>query len=264
VSEHLDLDALADVLAGEASPEHLQTCAPCQARLAELSAALPAVNAALAALPVPEPPADLDLAVTPASVTVLPVTGERRRVRWLPALAGIAAAAVLITGGVLYSQRSTRHPTTDLAGVGAAHYTVSSTGTDYAPDGKALRAQLPTLLGVAAPKVLASKGATTTRDSTALSAPAPSAERMAPALTAPDPLALLRTTTGLASCLASLTDPSNPGLPLALDYAQFQGQPALVVVLPADKADKVDVFVVGAGCAQADAKVLFFTRLPKP
>jgi hypothetical protein len=264
VSEHLDLDTLADVLAGEASPEHLQACTSCQARLAELSAALPAVDAALSALPLPEPPADLVLTVTAAPLTVLPVLGEHRRVRWLPTLAGIAAAAVLVTGGVLYAHRGTKHPATDLAGAGAAHYTVSSTGTDYAPDGKALRAQLPVLLGVVAPKEATTTQDNTAQSGTALSAPVPSAARMGPAQTGADPLALLRTTAGLASCLASLTDPSTPGLPLALDYAQFKNQPALVVVLQADKPDKVDVFVVGPRCAQADAKVLFFTRLPKP
>jgi len=36
------------------------------------------------------------------------------------------------------------------------------------------------------------------------------------------------------------------------------------VVLPAAKPDKVDVFVVGAACSQADARVLFFTRLARP
>ena len=79
-----------------------------------------------------------------------------------------------------------------------------------------------------------------------------------------DPLAALRTTAGLARCLASLTDATDPGLPLALDYASFNGRPALVVVLPSEKADKVDVLVVPPGCAQADGQLLYFTRLPRP
>ena len=68
----------------------------------------------------------------------------------------------------------------------------------------------------------------------------------------------------LASCLSGLSDDTEPGVPLALDYAQYQGTPALVVVLPTSKAGKVDVFVVGARCAQADADLLFFTRLSDP
>ena len=79
-----------------------------------------------------------------------------------------------------------------------------------------------------------------------------------------DPLAALRDTAGLARCLASLTDPSESGVPLALDYASYQGKPALIVVLPSSKANKVDVFVVPAGCAHADGQLLYFTRLPKP
>ncbi|MGB8652833.1 MAG: hypothetical protein WCD35_19465, partial [Mycobacteriales bacterium] len=80
----------------------------------------------------------------------------------------------------------------------------------------------------------------------------------------PDPLARLRATPALASCLAALTDPGDSSLPLALDYAAFEGKPALVVVLSTGKPDKVDVFVVGAGCAQPDAQLLFFTRLTRP
>ena len=38
----------------------------------------------------------------------------------------------------------------------------------------------------------------------------------------------------------------------------------MIVVLPAAKSSKVDVFVVGARCTQDDADVRFFTRLDKP
>jgi hypothetical protein len=257
VSNHLDLDALADVLAGVAAPEHLDRCAPCRARLAELSAALPTTAAALATLPAPsEPPAlatrlagALADARTAPAGDVVALAGRRTRGPWLwRAAAGVAAAAVLVTGGVLLTQRG-GHRTTDAAGTG---YQVSSTGTDYAAGASALTSALPGLLKGQAAPASAFAGA----------------ERSVPAPTAlddgADPLATLRGTSGLAACLASLSDPSQPGLPLALDYARYKDQPALVVVLPASKADKVDVFVVGAGCTQADAKLLFFARLPKP
>ena len=78
-----------------------------------------------------------------------------------------------------------------------------------------------------------------------------------------DPLARLRTSDGLAGCLTALSDAGQPAVPLALDYARYQGKPALVVVLPSSKEDKADVFVVGSGCSTADAKLLFFARLPK-
>ena len=84
---------------------------------------------------------------------------------------------------------------------------------------------------------------------------------------APDPaLDRLRTADGLAACLAALLPPDDTSVrPLAVDYAAYQGQPALVVLLPADDApEKVDVFVVGAGCTVGDDQTLFFTRLDRP
>ena len=272
MSRHLDLDALADVLAGAEDP-HLETCEPCRARLAELSAALPTVGAALAALPDPPVPPDLEQrllgalaeARRPATADVLPLV--RSRTRWLPALGAVAAAAVLVTGGVLLAQRGGSGGTATTT-AGSRGYAVSETGTNYTGTPASLSAALPALLAGHAQGVGAADSAAT---------PAPLAERQASKaaqspgavmgpLTPPatDPLAPLRTTAGLARCLASLTDPGDNGLPLALDYASFNGSPALVVVLPSVKPGKVDVLVVPPGCAQADGALLYFTRLPKP
>jgi hypothetical protein len=76
----------------------------------------------------------------------------------------------------------------------------------------------------------------------------------------------LRTPEGLASCLTAVLPPEDPAVrPLAVDYAVYQAQPALVVVLPAaGTPDKVDVFVVGADCAVGNDATLFFTRLDRP
>jgi hypothetical protein len=271
VNQHLDVDALADVLAGGHEP-HLDGCDACRSRLAELSAALPAVTAALAALPDPVPPADLEQRLTRAleqarrgsGGDVLPLV--RRRARWLPALSAVAAAAVLVTGGLLLAQRGGSTGTTQSA-TGSRTYAVNDSGTNYTAAPGSLAAALPALLTGQAERAA--------QDSAASPAPfaagskqvqTPTPGPVMGALTPPavDALAPLRTTTGLARCLASLTDPGDTGLPLALDYAAFNGTPALVVVLPSSKPDKVDVFVVPAGCAQADGRVLFFTRLPKP
>ena len=274
MSEHLDLDALADVLADPDAPHrHVAECATCRARLAELSAALPAVTAALTAVPVPAEPADLGARLTtalaaeraPAPTNVLPLV--RTRARWMPALAGIAAAAALVVGAVVLLPGGGGDDQATTATKGAGSYQVNETGTNYTAKGTSLQAALPGLLagtpaqraaadsaatpgpyGTQAPEVMTSKqtgGATT-------------------ALGAADPLAALRTTDGLARCLSSLTDPSDEGVPLALDYASFEGKPALVVVLPSSVANKVDVFVVPAGCATANGEVLFFTRLTRP
>ncbi|MCU1600252.1 MAG: hypothetical protein JWO22_961, partial [Frankiales bacterium] len=84
------------------------------------------------------------------------------------------------------------------------------------------------------------------------------------ATTGVDPLARLRTPTGLAGCIASLTGPDDSGLPLALDYASFEGKPALVVLLPDNRPSKVDFWVVGPTCTQAESALLYYARVDRP
>ncbi len=285
---HADLDALADLLAGEGTPEqaaHLAGCPACQVSLTELTAADGQVRATLHSLPVPEFPADLATRLaslvaaertasptprpgTPVAATVTPLA-SRRQVRWWPAASGVAAAAALILGAVVVTQGGGSSPDATTALTKRAALPTSSTGNDYTQDGELLTAVLPSLLaGNADPALRSIVGG-------APAVPAPAAPRgasEAPAadngavteLSVVDPLAPLRDPATLAGCLAGLSDDSDPGIPLALDYAAYQGAPALVVVLPTTKAGKVDVFVVGAGCTQADADLLFFTRLDDP
>ncbi|MDP9181257.1 MAG: hypothetical protein M3P04_00595 [Actinomycetota bacterium] len=266
---HLDLDALADVLADGREPSHLGTCTACSARLAELSAALPDVAHALSSAPLPDVPTGLEerLAAAlareaaPAPTNVLPLI--QPRTSWLPILAGVAAASVAVTGAVLLGQRdSSSTASRDTAIATGTGYQVNQSGTDYTTKGAELQTALPSLLAGTAQR--------TSTEQAIVPSPTPpgtaagSAPQQDLAKSVGDPLAALRTTAGLARCLASLSDPSESGLPLALDYATFDGKPALVVVLPSEKADKVDVIVVPPGCAQADGQVLFFTRLAKP
>ena len=69
----------------------------------------------------------------------------------------------------------------------------------------------------------------------------------------------------LAAYAVALLPPDDPSVqPLAIDYASFRGQPAMVVVLPGSVADKLDVFVVGPGCSRANDSVLFYTSVDKP
>lgn len=281
-SAHLDLDALADVLAGERPEDpHLAACASCRERLAVLEAAQGRVAAALAALPDPALPDGLDdrlaqdlRAAAGARGTVTPLPHRPRRA-WVPAA---AASLVLVLGGGLGwallsgSGTGADEATTSAAGgtagsdgsaesaessessdgagsSGAAGTTAAAlpprtaTGTDYA-DASQRVAALPRLLDSAAGPVLES-------------APGPAA------LAAPgDALARLSDPQALAGCLSAVT--SGGSEPLAVDEGRFAGAPALAVVLPSSDPEEVVLHVVGPACAETDADTLLVTPVPRP
>ena len=142
---------------------------------------------------------------------------------------------------------------------------VSTTGTDYGRDGRALASALPALLA-ATGSAERSSGAgpssgTAAQPSDAARPPGGSTPQ---GVASVGPLARLREPAALADCLAALTGPDVGAVPLAVDFAAFEGRPALVVVLPSAREDRVDVYVVGAGCRQGDDQTLFFTRLDRP
>ena len=278
--DHLDLDALADVLAGEASlgaEEHVAGCAVCRAELDDLRAAQARVTAELAALTAPTVPGDIaarllraladeeaDPATQPTTgTTVTPfpsATARANPARWL---AAAAAVVVLLVGGLFGISQlhddssSSTSASSDAGGTSAKELALArnSSGTDYT-DRASLAAALPALLSGerAADSMVA--------------APAPAAPQKnagANTFAAPDPLAPLRETKGLAECLLALLPADDPSVkPLAVDYASFRGQPAMVVVLPGSVANKLDVFVVGPGCSRANDSVLFYTSVDKP
>ncbi len=249
---HLDLDGLADVLAGEGADtemSHLAGCPRCSAALVDLEAAQAPVRAALAALPTPEVPADLaarlDAALLRAHERSDVVRLPQRVVRRHRVFAVAAGAVVMLGLGGLAASLSRSADTTattsagSRAGPEAAAVPVvptSSTGTDYAPP-DALAGALPALLRGSGPRAVPATG---------------------------DALVRLHDPAELAGCLLALAGPTSGGAPLALDYARYAGAPALVVVLPAAAAGKVDVFVVGAGCRAGADQTLLFTRLAKP
>lgn len=282
--QHLDLDELADVLAAESSEadadvsadararQHLQSCPSCSAQLASLRSALDAVAADLGTLPaVPPVPADLDARVAAAvrrtasvaATTVLPampVTSREdarsSRSRWLLAAGGLAAAAVVVVGGglLLASGAGDTRSSATASKAAPESFPVSATGTDYRTNA-ALQAALPGLL----------KGTPTASAQGLAALPRPTGAASGKGgrqLT--DPLANLHSPKGLAACLASLTDPADRGVPLALDYASYKGKPALVVVLPSAKPSKLDVWVVGASCNQPESDLLLYFRADRP
>ncbi|MDT7548748.1 MAG: hypothetical protein QOE84_1142 [Actinomycetota bacterium] len=286
MSEHIDLDELADAAAGEPTKEtahHLAGCADCQSAVDEVRTAQTPVTAALAALPSPELPTDVAAAIATAlaaesratgtaSVTTLPPASGSSARRWLPAA---AAVLVLLAGagyGISRLGSSDNASSTSASGAAsgkdsaALNVVRNDTGADYT--GRAA-------LAAAVPDLLAGTAATQ-QSRSALSAPAPASAPLnaagaQPAASAPaaaavaDPLARLRDNAGLADCLLALLPPDDPSVkPLALDYAQFKGSPALVVLLPSALPKKLDVFVVGPGCSQANDSTLFYTSVDKP
>jgi hypothetical protein len=269
MSEHLDLDVLADALAGTAAPEHLARCPACTAALEELRIASDQVASQLSALPPVPIPDDVAIrltvphADTGATVTTLPPASSRTQRRWLPA----AAAGLVLLAGAGYGASqlgsgSGSGSSTSAGDAGAKRAAPevdvvrNSSGADYT-DRASLASALPSLLS----------GDAAARDTT-LSLPAPAAGASAEANTqmaAADPLARLRDNAGLAECLLALLPPEDPSVrPLAIDYATYKGAPAMVVVLPATVPDKLDVFVVGPECSRANDSTLFYTSVDKP
>lgn len=308
---HLDLDALADALAGEGDDNgHLAACASCTSRLGELAAAEQRVTAALRGLPAPAVPDDVarritaaldaepPLAVAPdarsASVTALPA-GRTAPRRWVPAAAAAAVLMVSAAGlglAFLPEGGAGEESASIAAGTAAPELPTSATGTDYA-DTSAVAQVLPGVLDGTAGSVGSSLGssqgeqsrsfaedaepstdgsgaggaaagdagqsgeAATTMSDAAVAAPAPVAGA--------DELARLRTPAGLADCLRALLPPDEPDVqPLGLDYARYQGQPALAVLLPDPDPEKVAVYVVGPGCTAQNDSLLQFLRVDAP
>jgi hypothetical protein len=291
VTGHLDLDTLADVLAGEAPDgalEHLTDCAECRAAFDQLrtaSAQTAAMLAALPAVPLPDDVADrLASALRSAggsaggaSLTTLPVgrgapASSGGPARWLGAAAAVAVLLAgagygisRLGGGGSTSTSSAAGSSSDKAAGAAAglHLVRNSTGADYT-SAQALAAAVPTLLSG---KQTADRSAATagTVQGGSQAGPNTAAGVRPQATVAQDPLARLRTDAGLADCLVALLPPDDPSVqPLALDYAQYKGQSALVVVMPSSIASKLDVFVVGPGCSQANDSTLFYTSVDKP
>ena len=310
-SPHLDLDALADALAGEgteADATHLAGCGDCAGRLGELRAADQAVGSRLGTLDPPALPPDvaarLDAALAgqqplgrprPASVTALPASRARRSAPgWLPAAAaavlvfGGAGAAVTLAGSGLQggsddSSTAAAESAEGAAGAadtGASDLLLTASGEDWAD---------PATPATALPRVLGGQltsyqldDAGRTRSSEAAAAaesqgddPAVASEdgdEPQPASAAPDELPdgdaeldRLRTTEGLEACLSSLLAEDPPyARPLAVDYARYDGRPALAVVLPDPDPTQAAVFVVGADCSAADPDLLLFRRAPLP
>lgn len=247
---HLDLDTLADVLAGEADSGplgHLAGCPDCRERLDDLRAADRRVAAALSALPDPPLPPELAAGIdaalgagtrsagtrnagthgagthgepapvgAAAAVTLLPAAaagrrGDRRR--WLPA----AAAVILLAAGLGYgvAQLGGAAAPADRASSAARGLSTGSLGTaGVVRNSSGIDYTGRASIAAEVPRLLAgTAGPSAALGSAPQGSAAPTpAPQLGSALraAAPDPLARLQQPAGLADCLLALLPPDQP------------------------------------------------------
>ena len=293
---HLDLDALADLLAGEGTDEqlaHVGDCPVCAGALDDVDRGSRSVQAVLAALPPPVVPPELTARLERA-------LAAEQQVRASPDTAGLGPAghdgadeddvrpgAVQAGGSViaLPRPRPARSPwplraaaavvvcgllaATGLAlrGAGRDDSTTTS-GTAAATADRPAPASAP---GAGSePETDAGTGSGAARAATDYPSDPAGLQAAVTALLrrGPQPPAALLSPPAPDDPLGRLRDPAAlagclsalPGgagrTPLALDPASVQGAPALVVVLPTGTPGTVEVVAVGPGCRAGDAQVL--------
>lgn len=273
---HVDLSTLAEVEEGTAGTQvevaartHLEGCQTCRDRLSRLRT----TRALLTTLPAEAMPDDVRdrvdaaLARTAAEQprTVVPLA--RRSRPWnSPAVAGGAAAAAvvvlvaaLVAGNVIHRKHSTSSsslgtnaPTSAAAGNKAGGTLEWATGTNYTP--ATMATLVPRLLtGTPGPIYSQNQPAATPTPETTTSARATNGFT-ADQLRA-SPQAVLACGAVLGGGIATT--------PVAVDFARFEGKPAVIFALPAiGHPALLDVWVVRSTCS-ASSLDLYFQRVPR-
>jgi len=277
---HLDLDAIADVEEGlapradeQAARAHLDECAQCRQRLAQLRT----TRALLTTLPAEAMPAAVvtrvDQALSAAadnSPTIVPMA-RRNRFWNTPAIAGVAAAVAILVlvGAVVVGNVTHRHssPSAGPAGVaapdrpaaGAADVKEWATGTNYTPQN--IADKVPALVTGTPPSPGTLDKTFGAGASAGSAVPAPTVT----GATGTYSLQQLRSSrTAVIGCGRILAG-GVPTVPVAVDFARFNGKQAVVVVLPAvdHAATDLDVWVLPGTCSSSTIP-LFIRRVPRP
>lgn len=261
-SAHLDYEILADLAEGildddqaASATEHLADCEECRERSAELAD----VSRLLAESPVPPMPAKLaariDAAIAAESVSTATVASlqARRGRRHLRMLSAAAAAIVVVGGAVAVGRTAMNSPSTPSevnAQVPAQENTDRSgrTSAGSAPGSESGMAPK------AAPQ--SSDGAfrvtrtgTDYRDTTVGS--------QITAMLRRGDLPVTQLTERLSGCVDRIAAGRQP---LLVDVADYDGEPATVIVVPAQNRSDLDVWVVGPECSTKASDVLMRTR----
>jgi len=222
-------------------------------------------TAATMAAPVPDDvAAQIDAALrrlSPTGATVISLDAARTKRRRM-ATAGIAAAAatvVAVLGGISLnaglvrpeSNPAMEAPMDGAAGLDAPTAPVPGPATGNADLGSASNARvlasgtdyrlntLPQLAALAPPAVRTSDAKAETPQFTAESAP--------------DGLARLTLPPGLGDCLRAVAS-RYPGVVVVLDFARFEGQPALMILIRQDTTSRIIVVGPDCGIAGIDEK----------
>jgi hypothetical protein len=259
-----DLERLADHVAGlldpaeEARVARLVATDPVWARAyADLVAVQPRLDAALAglggAVPVPVDVADrLDaaLAAQARTATVVDLQSRRERRRFATALTAVAAAAVLVVGGVtVVSALGARNTGTASLNSGGASVArpqaggplttgappILHTGTDYTPGSLAAAGNRRAAPGPAAAGAQGSSELDNRNDG--------GTGRL------DDPVAL-------NACLDAIVARYG-GQPTLVDFARFQGRAAVIVVLSSGSTRRVVAAGTDCGLPEAGPAVLY-------
>jgi hypothetical protein len=285
--EHLSLDALAELEEGIAdAPEtlrgHLDGCEACRRRAGTLRAS----RALLSALPPDPMPSDVAaridaaLAAEPAPAALLAPGGNivplRGRSGWWrgPNIAAVAAGvAVLALVGALLAGHTgggspstaadkAQHPAAGAVAAPSPRLKQFETGANYTPT---TERGLVTALILSNPPPLPSQP-TASSSLAGAAGPKPSQPATQPAVgagAAPSyDRAALRQPANVYACAALLAD--HPVQPIAVDYARYNGAPAVILVLPNDShPDTLDVYVIPTACSEAAGDTQFF-RMARP
>lgn len=274
---HLDLDTLADLDEDLLAPDvtaahqgHLETCAECRDLLDRIRGTR-ALLGSLPADPMPDGVArriDAALATAPAT-TIVPFQAKRRGWRAHPTAAGLGAAAAVaaLVGALVIGRTSQDSDRPAIPGTLAegragtdtlATLPKASTGTNYTS--KNLSRKVPALVNAQGGTTGAGTGggaavATPTPAGGAVTkAAGPSAAVVPPALRR-----LYSSPSALADCVRAVEAGSGRvAAPLAIDFARFDGQPTVLIVLPGLDAGNLDAWFVGPRCSAADANLVSY------
>ena len=280
--QHPDLVVLGDLTDGALPDEertaverHLAGCEDCRStdkRLAAVRGSLQdlgpvqmpaAVGARVRRALAQETPVGEPGPSVPAGGRPVPAVPAARRRSWR-AGPGLVAASVIVLlvavlgGAVLAGRHSDGESASSSAGSAgqaesgasprnSVRTRTSSSGVNYTPS--TLPRQLDRLLSVGQ--------AGPDRSSAGASTAGGSGTRQSGALEA------LRSPARLARCLDAVTD-SSIQTPIAVDYASWRGQPAVLLVLPGSTSGRLVVYVVPPSCGtSASTSLLYFAQLPR-